>query len=227
MRCAGSARFYWRRFRVWRFSACAAQTDPASNIGALTATLNAHGHTNGTPAHYFFQYSTRAGDLDTQPGRRTPTRTIPPTRPPQRRERAVRRERRRADAGRPPITTGCAAVTCSTTLAVCARTLQFTTASTPQFSPHLFAASDQQLTPRLDDITSIGSRLYVAGEPCPDARLPLPASHCSFVGSLALDGTKKQVDAPDRPGGGDHSRPGRRPLGPDRWKYRHRTPVAR
>ncbi len=33
---------------------CAAQTDPASNVEALTAILNAHGHTDNTPAHYYF-----------------------------------------------------------------------------------------------------------------------------------------------------------------------------
>ena len=174
------------------FSACAAQTDPASNIGALTATLNAHGHTDGTPAHYFFQYSTRAADLDTQPGRRTPTRTIPPHVPP--------------NGGNVPFGESVGGLTPGTTYyyrvcgsdqqytpTVCARTLQFTTASTPTFTPHPFAASSS-----LKDITSIGTRLYAAGDPCPDAEPP-PASQCSFVGSLAPDGTKKQVDAPDGP----------------------------
>ncbi len=174
-------------------SACAAYTDPASNVGGLTATLNAHGRTNGTPAHYYFQYATKEADLGTARGRQTPERgPIPPDVP--------------AGGGNVAFGEYVGGLTPDTTYFyrvcggdqqihpdVCAPVKQFTTASSPQFSPHLFAVSSS-----LKDIISISSQLYVAGEPCPDAEPP-PASQCSFVGSLALDGTKKQVDGPDGP----------------------------
>ena len=74
--------------------------------------------------------------------------------------------------------------------AVCAKTEQFTTASSPTFTPHLFAASGQ-VTPGLDDIIQIGSRLYVSGGPC--AAYP---ESCALVGSLALNGAEEQVEFP-------------------------------
>jgi virginiamycin B lyase len=48
----------------------------------LTVTLNAHGHTDATPAHYWFQYATNAADLGTARGQATPRRgPIPPNVP--------------------------------------------------------------------------------------------------------------------------------------------------
>jgi FG-GAP-like repeat len=60
-------------------SACTAETRPASNVGSTSATLNARGHTDGTPAHYEFQYATSEAALGTAAGAQTPTRgPIPP-----------------------------------------------------------------------------------------------------------------------------------------------------
>ncbi len=60
-------------------SACAAVTTSATNVGSTSATLNARGHTNGTPAHYEFQYSSAEAALGTGFGQQTPTRgPIPP-----------------------------------------------------------------------------------------------------------------------------------------------------
>ena len=53
---------------------CAAITDPASNVGATGASLNAHGQTEGSPATYFFQYALNKSDLGTSAAQRTPTR---------------------------------------------------------------------------------------------------------------------------------------------------------
>src|ERR1700733_11724689 len=53
---------------------CAATTDPASDVTASTARLNARGRSDGTPAHYYFQYSTAANALGTGFGLQTPTR---------------------------------------------------------------------------------------------------------------------------------------------------------
>ncbi len=171
-------------------SACAVWTDPASNVGALTATLNAQGRTNDTPAHYYFQYATREADLGTPRGQQTPERgPIPPNVPGNGGNVAFREH----IGGLTPGTTYYYRVCGSDGQihpALCARTQHFTTASSPQFSPHLFT------TGTLADITSIGSRLYVVGGPCANPPPP-PAAPCSFVGSLALDGTKKHLDAPD------------------------------
>jgi virginiamycin B lyase len=174
-------------------AACAARTDPATNVGALTATLNGHGRTTGTPAHYFFQYATKLADLGTPRGQQTPERgPIPPNVPAGGGDVAFREN----VSGLTPATTYYYRVCGGDQQIhphVCAPVKQFTTAPSPTFTPHLFAASSS-----LKDITSIGSRLYVAGEPCPNAEPP-PASQCSFVGNLALDGSTQQVDAPDGP----------------------------
>ncbi len=53
---------------------CAAVTDPASDVGATGATLNAHGQTEGSPATYYFQYAPNQSDLGTSAAQRTPTR---------------------------------------------------------------------------------------------------------------------------------------------------------
>src|SRR5437660_68787 len=53
---------------------CAATTDPASDLTASSARLNADGRTDSTPAHYYFQYSTAANALGTGFGLQTPTR---------------------------------------------------------------------------------------------------------------------------------------------------------
>ena len=47
---------------------------PATDVGALTARLNAHGHTDATPGHFEFQYAMSPGALGTSSGSRTPTR---------------------------------------------------------------------------------------------------------------------------------------------------------
>src|SRR5437588_12627383 len=53
---------------------CAAMTDPASDLTASWARVNAHGRTASTPAHYYFQYSTAPNALGTGFGLQTPTR---------------------------------------------------------------------------------------------------------------------------------------------------------
>ncbi len=55
-------------------SACAAVTEPASDVGSTSATLNARGHSDSTPAHYEFQYATSEAALGTSMGMQTPTR---------------------------------------------------------------------------------------------------------------------------------------------------------
>jgi hypothetical protein len=60
-------------------SACAASTDPATDVGSTTARLNAHGHTDSTPAHFEFQYARNAALLGTADQFTTPVRgPIPP-----------------------------------------------------------------------------------------------------------------------------------------------------
>jgi FG-GAP-like repeat/FG-GAP repeat len=63
-------------------SGCAATTDPASNVGSTTATLNAQGRTDSTPGHFEFQYAKSPGALGTASGQQTPTSgPIPPDTP--------------------------------------------------------------------------------------------------------------------------------------------------
>ncbi len=59
-------------------AACAATTDPATRAGSWTARLNAHGHTDSTPAHYYFQFAQSQADLGTPNAQRTPTRQVGP-----------------------------------------------------------------------------------------------------------------------------------------------------
>jgi hypothetical protein len=53
---------------------CAATTEPASGVGSTTATLNAAGRSDSTPAHYYFQYAVAPQALGTGFGFQTPTR---------------------------------------------------------------------------------------------------------------------------------------------------------
>ncbi len=53
---------------------CVAVTEPASNVGSMSATLNAQGRTGSRRAHYEFQYATSQSDLGTSLGSETPTR---------------------------------------------------------------------------------------------------------------------------------------------------------
>lgn len=55
-------------------AACAATTDPPSNVSSTSAALNARGRTDSTPAHFYFQYSTAKNALATGFGLQTPTR---------------------------------------------------------------------------------------------------------------------------------------------------------
>jgi hypothetical protein len=57
---------------------CYAQTEPASDVGSNSATLNAHGFTTGKQGQAFFQYSTAKNALGTGFGLQTPTLTFPP-----------------------------------------------------------------------------------------------------------------------------------------------------
>lgn len=59
-------------------SGCYAQTEPASNVGSTSATLNMHGFTNSNPANAFFQYSPAKAGLGTVFGKQTPTLTFGP-----------------------------------------------------------------------------------------------------------------------------------------------------
>ncbi len=61
---------------------CGAGTDPATDVGALTATLDAHGHTDSSPATFWFQYALDPSALGTPSGHQTPTRgPVPPNTP--------------------------------------------------------------------------------------------------------------------------------------------------
>ncbi len=61
---------------------CVALTDRATHVGAFSAQLNAHGHTDSSPAHYYFQYAVNKADLGTAQGQQTPVRgPIPPNVP--------------------------------------------------------------------------------------------------------------------------------------------------
>ena len=58
-------------------SACYASTEPATSVGSWSAVLNAQGHTDGSPAHFYFEYATSKAALGTPQANRTPTRQIP------------------------------------------------------------------------------------------------------------------------------------------------------
>ena len=45
--------------------ACAGDTDPATNVTDVSARLNAHGHTTGEPATWWWEYDTVQADLGT------------------------------------------------------------------------------------------------------------------------------------------------------------------
>jgi hypothetical protein len=60
---------------------CVGITDPATNVGQMTARLNAHGRTDDTSAHFYFRYANQEADLPTAAAKRTPTRTVPAHRP--------------------------------------------------------------------------------------------------------------------------------------------------
>ena len=47
-------------------AACSGGTDPATNVTNLSATLNAHGHTTGVAATWWWEYSTNKADLGTE-----------------------------------------------------------------------------------------------------------------------------------------------------------------
>ena len=46
-------------------SACVGDTDPATNVTNVSAQLNAHGHTDGGPATWWWEYATVQADLGT------------------------------------------------------------------------------------------------------------------------------------------------------------------
>jgi hypothetical protein len=62
-------------------SACYASTEQATNVGSWSAVLNAKGRTDGSPAHFYFEYATSKSSLGTAQAHRTPTRQIPPNVP--------------------------------------------------------------------------------------------------------------------------------------------------
>lgn len=62
---------------VVALASCVAVTDPATNVGSWTARLNGHGHTDSTPATFYFEYATQRADLGTGAAKRTPTRNAP------------------------------------------------------------------------------------------------------------------------------------------------------
>ncbi len=173
-------------------------------------------------AHYFFQYATRAADLDTQPAHRTPTRGPIPANVPGNGGDVAFGE---SVGGLTPGTTYYYRV-CGrdgrSPLAVCARRSNSRRRRARSSQPHHFLepVRGRPLTPALDDITSIGSRLYVSGgalraavarirsHPCCDRRQPWP-QRGQEAGRFSAGRTN-----------GDHSRPGRRPLGPDRSERR-------
>jgi hypothetical protein len=56
---------------------CVAVTDPATEVGSWKARMHGHGHTDSTPATFYFEYATQRADLGTSSARRTPTRNAP------------------------------------------------------------------------------------------------------------------------------------------------------
>ena len=46
--------------------ACSGGTDPATNVTNVSAQLNAHGHTTGEPATWWWEYDTVQSDLGTE-----------------------------------------------------------------------------------------------------------------------------------------------------------------
>ncbi len=59
-------------------ASCAAVTDPATNVTPNRARLNAHGHTDSTPASYYFAYATDPADLGTDAEFDTQIVVVPP-----------------------------------------------------------------------------------------------------------------------------------------------------
>ena len=59
-------------------ASCAAVTDPATNVTPNRARLNAHGHTDSTPASYYFAYATDPADLGTDAEFDTQVVVVPP-----------------------------------------------------------------------------------------------------------------------------------------------------
>lgn len=121
---------------VWcvGLAACGGGTDPASNVGALTATLNGHGHTDSTPGHYEFQYAVDPQALGTGFGEQTPTRgPIPPNVPGNGKDQSFRE-----NAGGLTLGTTYYYRACGGDGQVkpdaCASTQSFTTASSPSFT---------------------------------------------------------------------------------------------
>jgi hypothetical protein len=58
-------------------SACGASTEPATKVGSWSAVLNASGYTDGSAAHFYFEYASAKSDLGTAQAHRTPTRQVP------------------------------------------------------------------------------------------------------------------------------------------------------
>lgn len=58
-------------------SGCMAFTDDATQVTQTSARLNAHGHTDDSPAHYYFRYANEGDDLPTAAAKRTPRRDVP------------------------------------------------------------------------------------------------------------------------------------------------------
>ena len=46
-------------------AACSGDTDPATNVTNVSAQFNAHGHTTGEPATWWWEYDTVQSDLGT------------------------------------------------------------------------------------------------------------------------------------------------------------------
>jgi hypothetical protein len=59
-------------------ASCAATTDPATNVTSNRAILRAHGHTDSTPASYYFAYAPDGADLGTQEEFDTQLVVVPP-----------------------------------------------------------------------------------------------------------------------------------------------------
>lgn len=55
-------------------AACVGDTNPATNVQAHQATLNAHGHTNNGPAYWWWEYSPSQTTLENGQGTSTPHR---------------------------------------------------------------------------------------------------------------------------------------------------------
>jgi hypothetical protein len=62
---------------AFALTGCVALTSPASNVSQTSARLNANGHSDDSPAHFYFRYADGKADLQTAAALRTPQHGVP------------------------------------------------------------------------------------------------------------------------------------------------------